>query len=359
MDTKNTYCVIMAGGVGSRFWPMSTTKYPKQYHDILGLGKSLLQMTYERLLQLAPKENIFVITNVEYVAVTQSQLPDLSENQIVGEPSMMNTAACNMYMAEKIYHLNPNATILVAPSDHLILEENAFLENAQIAIDHAAKEDILVTLGIEPTRPDTGYGYIQFVENDTSPLKKVKTFTEKPNLELAEKFIESGDFLWNAGIFVWSASSILNAFKKYLPEMYETFHTIESYNTPQEYFDIEPVYSTVTKTSIDYGIMEKADNVYVIPSSFGWSDLGTWASLFENFHRDENNNAVRGKWVKAYDSENNIIQTSENKAVIVSDLNGYIVADTPKALLICPIDQDQRVKEFVKDLRINKGEDFI
>ncbi len=359
MQKENTYCVIMAGGVGSRFWPMSTTNYPKQYHDILGTGKSLIQQTYQRLLKLAPKENIFVITNVEYVEITQSQLPDLSENQIVGEPMMMNTAACNNYMAEKIYRINPEAALLVAPSDHVILDEAAFIQNASMAVASASQEDILITLGIQPTRPDTGYGYIQYIENEGCPLKKVKTFTEKPTLELAEKFVESGDFLWNAGIFIWSAQSILKAFKSYLPEMYETFHQIQNYNTPNEYSEIESVYGTVTKTSIDYGIMEKADNVYVIPSSFGWSDLGTWASLFENFQKDENNNAIKGKWVKAYDSKNNIIQTTDEKAVIVSNLEGYIVADTPNALLICPIDQDQRVKEFVNDLRINKGEKFI
>lgn len=349
----------MAGGIGSRFWPMSTSEFPKQFHDILGTGKTLIQQTFERLNKIAPKENIFVITNKEYVELTLSQLPELSENQVVGEPMMMNTAACNIYMAEKIFHLNPNANILVAPSDHIILNEDEFVRNANQALTYSSENDYLITLGIEPSRPDTGYGYIQYIENKNSDLKKVKTFTEKPNLELAESFLKSGDFLWNAGIFIWSAKNILAAFKEYLPEMYESFENISTYNTPKEAADILKVYPTVAKISIDYGIMEKAQNVYVIPSSFGWSDLGTWASLFENFEKDQNNNAIKGKWIRAYNSHGNIIQTETNKAVVVEGLNGYIVADTPKALLICPISEDQKVKDFVNDLRINKGEEFL
>jgi len=349
----------MAGGIGSRFWPMSTSKNPKQFHDILGTGKTLIQQTYDRFIKIAPKENIFVITNKEYEALTLQQLPELNENQVIGEPMMMNTAACILYMAKKINAINPNANMIVAPSDHVILEENNFITIALNAISIAENENALITLGIKPTRPDTGYGYIQYI-NGEKDHKKVKTFTEKPNEELAKSFIDSGDFLWNAGIFIWTSKNILKAYEKYQSDMYQTFSTIdEFYNTEIETSKISIIYSSVHKISIDYAIMEKADNVYVIPSSFGWSDLGTWASLFENFVKDENNNAIKGKWIKAYNAKNNIIQTSKNKAVIVEGLNGYIVADTEKALLICPISQDQKVKEYVQELKLNKGEEFL
>lgn len=349
----------MAGGVGSRFWPMSTTKFPKQFHDVLGTGKTLIQQTYERLKRIAPKENIFVITNIEYVSLTKEQLPEMSENQIVGEPMMMNTAACNLIMAQKIFNLNEDARLLVAPSDHLIIGETAFVNYAKEAMDASEKENIIITLGIKPSRPDTGYGYIQFEkEKERNELHKVIKFREKPNLKKAKKYLESGDFLWNSGIFIWSAKTILSAFQKDLTEMYNTFKVIK-YNTPNESEDMANVYPWVEKISIDYGILEKADNVWVIPSSFGWSDLGTWTSLYENFEKNEEGNAVHGKWIQSYNTSNTIIKTNQEKAIIVDGLHDYIVVDTEKALLVCPRDKDQIIKEYVANLKEFTGEDFM
>ena len=268
----------MAGGIGSRFWPMSTQKFPKQFHDILGTGRTMIQQTFDRINQLIPKENIFVITNQEYVELTHQQLPDVPLENIVGEPAMKNTSACNLYMAKKIEALNPDANMIVMPADHLILKEKTFLDKVDLAFDLASKNDFLMTLGITPTRPDTGYGYIQFIQEKDENFSKVKTFTEKPNLEIAKSFMESGDFLWNAGIFIWSAKSILKAFKKYLPEMTNQFNSCE-YNCESEKECINVIYPIVNKVSIDNGILEKANNVYVIPANLGWSDLGTWTSV--------------------------------------------------------------------------------
>ena len=357
---KNNYAVIMAGGIGTRFWPMSTKNKPKQYHDVLGTGRTLIQQTFDRLLKVIPKEHIYVITNIDYKDITSQQLSELDASQIIVEPCMMNTAACNIYIAKKIHELNPNASIIVAPSDHIILNELEFLKITSKALEIVSKDEVLITLGIEPTRPDTGYGYIQYkTETYENQLKKVKTFTEKPDLEHAQKFINSGDFLWNAGIFVWSSKSILKAFETYMNEMYVSFNDITSYNTDNEYIDIEKIYPTVAKISIDYAIMEKANNVFVIPSNFGWSDLGTWKSLFENSEKNNENNAIYGKFIKTYHSKNNIIKSSDNKAVVIDGLDGFIVVDTEKSLLICPIDKEQFVKNYVEDLKMNKGETFL
>lgn len=271
----------MAGGIGSRFWPMSTQKFPKQFHDILGTGRTMIQQTFDRIKQTVPVENIFVITNTEYAELSHQQLPELPIENIVGEPMMKNTAACNIYMVNKIADLNPDANVIVLPADHLILKENAFLEKVNQAFDFASKNDVLITLGITPTRPDTGYGYIQFSEKQDSDFYKVKTFTEKPNLEIAKSFIETGDFLWNAGIFIWNVKSIQKAFAEYLPEMTQEFVSCE-YNSDREIVCIETIYPKVEKISIDNGILEKAKNVYVIPADLGWSDLGTWTSVYEN-----------------------------------------------------------------------------
>ncbi|MCB9202289.1 MAG: mannose-1-phosphate guanylyltransferase [Flavobacteriales bacterium] len=349
----------MAGGIGTRFWPMSTSKLPKQYHDILGTGNTLIQQTFKRLSRIVPKENIYVITNQDYKKITKEQLSDIPTDNIIAEPAMMNTAACNIYIAKKIYTKNPNASFIVAPSDHIILNEDKFAETTEIALQYASENNYLITLGIQPTRPDTGYGYIQYLDDSDSELKKVKTFTEKPNDELAKVFLNSGDFLWNAGIFIWNAKAILKAFNEHMHEMYFAFDSIKTYNTKQEEKDIEKVYFTVSKTSIDYAIMEKAENVYVIPSDFGWSDLGTWKSLYENSEKNSEENAIYGKYVHVYDSENNIIKSTEDKAIVIDGLKNYIVVDTPKALLICPIDKEQSVKDYVNDLKINKGEHFL
>ncbi|REC68181.1 mannose-1-phosphate guanylyltransferase [Epilithonimonas hispanica] len=350
----------MAGGIGSRFWPMSTQKFPKQFHDILGTGRTMIQQTFDRINQLIPTENIYVITNQEYVDLTQQQLPQIPSENIVGEPAMKNTSACNLYMAKKIENVNPEANIIVMPADHLILKEKTFLDKLELAFDLASKNDYLITLGITPTRPDTGYGYIQFIQEKDQAVSKVKTFTEKPNLEIAKNFIESGDFLWNAGIFIWNTKSILSAFKKYLPEMLNQFNEGE-YNCDAEKEYIETIYPTVSKISIDNGILEKADNVYVIPANLGWSDLGTWTSVYTNADKNDDNNAISSKNVLTYNSKGNVIRIkNQNKAAVIDGLKNYIIVDTEKALLICPRDNDQLIKEYVLDLKnLKKGERFM
>ncbi len=350
----------MAGGIGSRFWPMSTQKFPKQFQDILGTGRTMIQQTFDRISQLIPAENIYVITNQEYTELTQQQLPDVSVNNIVGEPAMKNTSACNLYMAKKIHDVNNEANIIVMPADHLILKEKTFLDKVELAFELASKNDYLITLGITPTRPDTGYGYIQFIPEKDEVISKVKTFTEKPNLEIAKSFIESGDFLWNAGIFVWRVKSILSAFTKYLPEMSNQFNGCE-YNTAAEKEYIDVIYPIVSKISIDNGILEKADNVYVIPANIGWSDLGTWTSVYTNADKNDDNNAINSKNVLTYNSKGNVIRIkNQNKAAIIDGLKNYIIVDTEKALLICPRENDQLIKDYVLDLKnLKKGDRFM
>ena len=349
----------MAGGIGSRFWPMSTQKFPKQFHDILGTGRTMIQQTFDRIKQTVPVGNIFVITNTEYAELSHQQLPELPIENIVGEPMMKNTAACNIYMVNKIADLNPDANVIVLPADHLILKENAFLEKVNQAFDFASKNDVLITLGITPTRPDTGYGYIQFSEKQDSDFYKVKTFTEKPNLEIAKSFIETGDFLWNAGIFIWNVKSIQKAFAEYLPEMTQEFVSCE-YNSDREIVCIETIYPKVEKISIDNGILEKAKNVYVIPADLGWSDLGTWTSVYENSEKNEDNNSIDSKTVLTYNSKNNVVRIKKGKASIIDGLEDYIVVDTEKALLICPRDNDQLIKNYVLDLKnFKKGEKYM
>lgn len=358
--SQNNYCVIMAGGVGSRFWPMSTQKFPKQFQDILGTGRTMIQQTFDRISQIIPAKNIFVITNKEYVKLTKQQLPEIPEKNIVGEPVMKNTAACNMYMVKKITTINENANMIVLPADHLILKEKTFLEKVKLGFELATKNDILITLGIQPTRPDTGYGYIQYLEEKKSDYFKVKTFTEKPNLEIAKSFLESGDFLWNAGIFIWNVKSIQKAFENFLPEMSQEFSYCE-YNSEGEIRCIERIYPKVAKISIDNGILEKAQNVHVIPADLGWSDLGTWTSVYENAAKDRNQNALKEKYILTYNSEGNIIRLkNKNKAAIIDGLKNYIIVDTEKALLICPKDNDQMIKDYVLDLKnFKKGEKFM
>ncbi|AZI68280.1 mannose-1-phosphate guanylyltransferase [Kaistella daneshvariae] len=350
----------MAGGVGSRFWPMSTQKYPKQFQDILGIGHTMIQQTYNRISKIVPPENIYVITSKEYIALTEQQLPELNPENIVGEPMMKNTAACNIYMAKKIADKNPNANLIVLPADHLILNETVFLQKIELALNLAATKNFLITLGIKPTRPETGYGYIQFEENKEQEYFKVKTFTEKPDLEFARTFLESGDFLWNAGIFIWNVQSILSAFEEYLSEMSQHFQSCD-YNTKDEENCIDDIYPKVAKISIDNGILEKAKNVYVIPADIGWSDLGTWTSVYENAVKDEEKNASKSRHILTYNAKGNIINLkNKNKAVIIDGLKNYIVVDTDKALLICPRANDQLIKEYVQDLKtLKKGDSFL
>lgn len=356
---SNNYVAIMAGGIGSRFWPASRTALPKQFLDILGTGKTLLQSTFDRFSKICPPENIFILTNKEYADIVKQQLPQLSDNQILGEPQRKNTAPCIAYAAQKIALKDSNANIIVAPSDHIVLNEDEFVRISNVALNFVSVNDALVTLGIVPTRPDTGYGYIQYLEKASEEeIYKVKTFAEKPNLETAKKFIASGDFLWNAGIFIWNVQSILKSLDINLKDIYEAFHEVKNtFYTENEAKGIEKAFSICPSISIDYGIMEKADNVFVIPSSFGWSDLGTWKSLYEEKEKDENQNAITGENIFLFEAENNMIHNAQNKLIVLQGLKNYIVVDTPDALLICNKDEEQRIKDFTNEIKKTKGND--
>lgn len=361
---KNYYCIIMAGGIGARFWPMSRTNRPKQFIDILGTGDTLIQQTFNRFKKICPVENILIVTNQQYDGLVKEQLPELPENNILLEPAMRNTAPCIAYANYKIKSVNPDACVVVAPSDHLILKEDEFIKIINNALQAACENDWLITLGIKPSRPDTGYGYIQYDENQkyekNQKIRKVKTFTEKPNHELAEKFLASGDFLWNAGIFIWSLKSISAAFASYLDDVDDLFRQGEGkYNTPDEKQFIDETYTLCRKISIDYGIMEKATNVYVYSADFGWSDLGTWGSLYEIKEKDDKRNAVSGDEVMLYDTENCIINMPKDKLVVVQGLKDYIVIEDNDTLLICKKDEEQQIRQFVTDIKVDKGEKFI
>jgi len=358
---KNHYVAIMAGGIGSRFWPMSRTNYPKQFLDILHTGKTLIQQTFDRFAHFIPVENIYVVTTEDYKGIVKKQLPQLPIGNILCEPSRKNTAACIAYVSYKLKKLNEKGCLICAPADHIIADNKAFTKTCLEALDFVAKHNALITLGIKPTYPNTGYGYIQFEQQSVSDnVYKVKTFTEKPDLELAKTFMQSGDFLWNAGIFVWQVKSILSAFEKYLPEMHEVFDAEqELFNTPQEKAAIERIYPQCTNISIDYGIMEKADNVYLIPSAFGWSDLGTWNSAYDNLEKDYLGNAVAGDDVMIIDATKNMVHANGNKLVLLQGLDDFIVVDTPDVLLICKKNKEQEIKEYVAEVKRNKGEKFL
>lgn len=357
---KNSYVVIMAGGIGSRYWPVSRVSKPKQFIDILGTGKSLLRQTFERFNKHFLTENIYVVTNEGYRGIINEQIPEISQNQILGEPSGKNTAPCIAYACYKIAKENPNASVVVAPSDHLILDDENFFNCLKTGLTFSNKEKSLLTIGIKPNRPDTGYGYIQYHEEEKSPsVHKVKTFTEKPNLELAQTFIASGDFLWNAGIFIFTVSSIKQAFEKYLPEIDTLFKTGNAhYNTKNEKEYIKGVYQQCSSISIDYGIMEKADNVYVVPGDFGWSDLGTWNSLYDILDKDDYGNTIIGNMVKVYESEGNIINVPNGKLVAIKGVRDLIIVESDNILLICDKNKEQEVKQITTDLRLAYGEKY-
>ena len=353
----------MAGGIGSRFWPMSRTNHPKQFLDILGTGKTLLQETYERFLSICPPDQIYVVTHESYIPLVKQQLPNVAEQHILGEPQRRNTAPCIAYACYKISKQNPNANIVVAPSDHVITKADAFTETIKQSLLFTEKNNTLLTLGMHPTRPDTGYGYIQFVDEHTFPdfnVCKVKTFTEKPNLEMAKFFLRSGEFLWNSGIFIWNLKSILEAFAKHLPEIHTVFHDgLEQLGTSEEEAFIRNAYMQVANVSIDYGIMEKAPNVYVLSADFGWSDLGTWGSLYEHRHQDENANAIVGDNVITYDTKNCIVSMPKDKLVILQGLDDCIVVESDGILLVCKKQDEQMIRQFVSDIKSAKGEKFL
>jgi len=351
---KNKYCIIMAGGIGSRFWPMSTADRPKQFLDILGTGKTLLQQTFLRFAKVCPKKNIFIVTNSQYKALVMEQLR-IKEHQVISEPLRRNTAPCIAYASYKIKALNPDAMVVVSPSDHLILDEDSFCDIISIAFKKAEEENALITLGIKPSRPDTGYGYIQFDNikaNKKEKVRRVKTFTEKPDLNIAKKFLESGDFYWNSGIFIWSNKTIISALGKYLPDITSLFQSAENhYNTPKEEKHISTIYERCKNVSIDYGVMEKAEKVFVVLSDFGWSDLGTWGSLYDNQEKTKEKNAIVGKQVYVHDSQNCIINAPDDKLMILQGLNDYIVVDANNTLLVCKKEDEQKIKQMVVNIQ--------
>jgi mannose-1-phosphate guanylyltransferase len=361
MQNKNHYVAIMAGGIGSRFWPMSRTALPKQFLDVLNTGKTLVQWTYERYAKFIPAENIFIVTSEEYVDIVKQQLPKLPVENILAEPSKKNTAPCIAYISFKLAQMNPDAKCIVAPSDHLILEEDRFQSIVLQALDFVDNIKALATLGIQPTHPNTGYGYIQYEGLEVAKdVYKVKTFTEKPDLEIAKSFLASGDFLWNAGIFAWKISNILTAFEKYQPEMFELFDQEKlHFNTTGEQNAIQRIYPLCTNISIDIAIMEKANNVYVMPASFGWSDLGTWNSAYENMEKDYLGNAVASDNVIVIDATKCMINSPKDKLVLVQGLDDFIVIDTKDVLLICSRDKEQSIKEYVAEVKRNKGDKYI
>jgi len=370
MMNRHTYCVIMAGGIGSRFWPMSRSERPKQFLDFLGLGRTLLQQTFDRFLPLCPPENILVVTNSRYEALVREQLPGLRADQVLCEPGRRNTAPCTAYanhvIAARVHASGGSPAevrIIVAPSDHLVLKEEAFQETVRLALRQAGEHDCLVTLGITPNRPDTGYGYIQFAQGDGTAhprVKRVKTFTEKPDHDTALRFLESGDFLWNSGIFIWSLASITKAFRDHLSEMEARFAEGGGhYGTPAERAFIEGVYADCANVSIDYGIMEKADKVFTVAGDFGWSDLGTWGSLFTHLPKDDHGNAVVGDDIRLYDCARNIVHGHDGRLMVLQGLEDHIVVSTPEALLVCRKQDEQKIRQIVNDLKADSGDKYV
>lgn len=359
LNTDN-YCVIMGGGIGSRFWPFSRKSLPKQFLDFFGTGRSLLQQTFDRFRKIIPQENIIIVTNEIYKDLVKSQLPELSDEQILLEPLRRNTAPCITWAAYHIQALNPKANIVVAPSDHLILKESEFLTAVEKGLQFVSESDKLLTLGIKPNRPETGYGYIQIDDPAGENFYKVKTFTEKPELELAKVFVNSGEFYWNSGLFLWNVSTILKAVKRLLPELHAHLEPGKSvYGTDGEMEFINRHFPECPSISIDFGVMEKADNVYVSLGDFGWSDLGTWSSLYDLSEKDEQHNVVLKSKSLMYDCRDNIVALPEDKLAVISGLEGYLVAESDNVLLICKKDEESAIRKYVNDAQIKAGDEFI
>lgn len=359
---SNNYCVIMAGGVGSRFWPVSRTQKPKQFLDILGTGRTLIQQTYDRFQTICPPENFIVVTSDIYEDLVKEQLPEIPVENILSEPARRNTAPCIAYATHKIHKKNPGANMIVTPADHLVIYVEQFREVINNSLNFAADRLALVTVGIKPTRPETGYGYIQICNDcnvEFEGVDKVKTFTEKPNLEMAKLFLESGEFVWNSGIFIWSVKSILDAMLKHLPDVNVLFDNPSVYYSENEKQFIDDVYSKVTNISIDFGVMEKAENVYVVPAEFGWSDLGTWGSLYDYSEKDDNSNVIKGDNVQVYDTQNSIIHVSSDKLVVIHGLKNAIVAESDNIFLISTLKNEQKIRDIVNDIKIEKGEKYV
>ncbi|WP_452228693.1 MULTISPECIES: mannose-1-phosphate guanylyltransferase [unclassified Lacinutrix] len=356
---KNNYAILMAGGVGSRFWPVSTKEFPKQFHDMLGTGETLIQKTFHRLAKIIPQENIFILTNEIYNDLVFAQLPQVTKRQVVLEPAMRNTAPCILYASLKIQKENKDAVMIVAPSDHWIEDENAFIDNVQQAFDFCAENDALMTLGIQPTFPNTGFGYIEFDKESSDAIKMVNQFREKPDYKTAKEFLAKGNFLWNAGIFMWSANSVVAAFKNKQPELFALFEQgYEAYNTDFEDDFILENYAKAENISVDYAILEKSKNVYVLPATFDWNDLGTWGSLYDKLDKDENNNAVVNARTLTEDASGNMIRTKKDKIVVVDGLQDYIIVDKDEVLLIFPKAKEQDIKKVLQKVKNNFGENY-
>jgi mannose-1-phosphate guanylyltransferase len=353
----------MAGGIGSRFWPVSTSHNPKQFHDILGTGETLIQQTFRRLKKITSADKILVVTHKNYQTIVAEQLKGLPKENIILEPARRNTAPCITYAAYRIASKDPNAVMLVAPSDHLINNEDEFTRISLLASAQADRNNHLITLGIKPHRPDTGYGYIQYVNiesQENAEVKKVKTFTEKPNTELAQQFLDSGDFLWNSGIFIWSMPTVMNELAEHQPDLFNTFEEGKAlFGTKGEKDFVDNIYPSCENESIDYGLMEKSQHVYVIPSDFGWSDLGTWGSLYEHSQLDENDNATFSDKVSTYSSYSNLIRVPKSKIAVIEGLEGYIVVDEGNSLLICKKENEQLIKSFVNDIKLKFGDHHL
>lgn len=351
----------MCGGIGSRFWPYSRTNLPKQFIDFMGTGRSLLQMSYDRVLPFIDPRNIIVVTNASYRDLIREQLPDLTDSQILCEPERRNTAPCIAWAAYHIAALDPEASMIVTPSDHLITREQLFNESVVKGFEFVEQHDALLTLGIHPTRPETGYGYIQIGSEIAPDILKVKTFTEKPNLELARVFLDSGEFFWNSGIFLWRASSIIEALHTYVPDLARTFDNgLSDFGTDGENAFIAATFPGCSSISIDYAVMEKASNVYVECVSFGWNDLGTWSALYDNSPKNRDNNVAQNCKLIAYNSTGNILKVQgDDKLVVMSGLRDYIIADTGDVLLICPKSEEQRIKQMVNDAKIAFGDKYL
>lgn len=354
---SNYYAIIMAGGVGSRFWPVSTKTFPKQFHDMLGTGETLIQKTFNRLSNIIPKQNIYILTNEDYNDLVLEQLPEISKEQVVLEPAMRNTAPCILYASLKIKKLNPDALMLVAPSDHWIEDEAAFNKNVKQSFQFCEQKDALMTLGIKPTFPNTGYGYIEFNKADDYPVKKVAQFREKPDYKTAKNFLSKGNFLWNAGIFVWSVNSVLKAFENNQPELFKLFNDAESvYNTPEESKFIQENYNKSENISVDYAILEKSPNVFVLPATFDWNDLGTWGSLYDKLDKDYNKNAVVNAKILTNNAQGNMIKTYKDKVVVVDGLSNYIIVDKEDVLLIYPKAKEQDIKKVRQEVKDEFGD---
>ena len=356
--SNNRYCVIMAGGIGSRFWPASRRHLPKQFLDILGTGKSFIRHTFERFAPIIPAENFLVVTNAAYRQLVLEQIPELRPEQVLCEPVGRNTAPCIAYAAFRLKALQPDSTMVVAPSDHFIFDEEEFRRNITSCMEFAETHDALVTIGIRPSRPDTGYGYIQV--SDDKPISKVKCFTEKPDIELARVFLQSGEFYWNSGIFVWKVRSIVEAFEKYLPEHHALFSGVmRAIGTDAERNVVEIAFSECRAISIDYGIMEKADNVYVRCGEFGWSDVGTWGSVYQHSRKDRYANAVPEEGCYLYDTRSSIVSLPKDKIAVISGLKEYIVVDTDDVLMVCPRSEEQNIKKFIDEVKFHNGDKHI